>query len=97
MRHFVASLNVTRYKYEKIIHQTENAYLFLLPKGKKAWVPKTWVVILNRKSFDLFDWCNLKILHDYDKKVLAKQKRFVKKVEKARLDRVIQRDKDKNK
>ena len=46
MRHFVVCI---RYKYEKIIHRTENAYLFLLPKGKKAWVPKTWVGI----SFDL--------------------------------------------
>ena len=94
MRQFVGTQDVYRQKYEKIIHQTEKAYLFLLPKGKKAWVPKAWIAKLNKKSFDLYCWVSSFTTYNIE---FVTKNRFAHNVEKARLDRVIQRDKDKNK
>ena len=94
MRQFVGTQDVYRQKYEKIIHQTEKAYLFLLPKGKKAWIPKAWIAKLNKKSFDLYCWVSSFTTYNIE---FVTKNRFAHNVEKARLDKVIQKDKDKNK
>ena len=101
MRWYKPVQQLYRHKYKRIEHQTERAYLFVLADDKKVWMPKNWVAVLNKKSFDVYNWAeprfqsNLSI--DVDKKANAKAKRTLKKYEAARLNKVIEKDKRKKK
>ena len=60
----------TKFSFERIIKKTDKATLFEIVSGVQIWMPNTWLLRLNDKSFIVKD----RIATEVKLKIMSEQK-----------------------